>query len=121
MSSDGDDIPSTYTPLVSAVLGGLAGGLILGLDQNVEVPLVGPLRAPLGLGIHVGLASWVGQMAAPTLDGMSDTLKKYQGASSALVTGAVTPALLGLAGEGELGMGTGALVGAVSDYVATMY
>jgi hypothetical protein len=103
--------------LVAAGIGGVGGLVLLGMDGQVQVPLIGGLSAPLGSAIHVGLASYLGKMAEPAVEAQITQLKGY---GDVAVTAVATPALLYLAGDDQLGMGMGAVLGGASDLAAKM-
>ena len=110
-------------PVMHAVYSGAVGGataaLLYGMNQNISLPGGMQLRAPLGMAIHVGLASYVSDaFICPALqDPLKgyDTVLKY---SCDVSTAVVTPALLTLAGDRTVGIVPGALIGGLSHMVA---
>lgn len=120
----GDTNTTTPNPLMhaaySAAVGGVAGGLLYGMNGNISLPGGYAVRAPLGMAIHVGLASYLTDafvcpnITAPALKSYT-TIAPY---ACDITSAALTPALLTLAGDRTVGVLPGALIGGLSHLAA---
>jgi hypothetical protein len=105
----------------SAAVGGVAGGLLYGMNAGVSLPGGYVVRAPIGMAIHVGLASYLSDaFVCPVIDPMLTSYTTIAPYSCDLSAAALTPALLTLAGDRTVGLLPGALIGGLSHLAADM-